>query len=226
MRCQLLKAGCFALSILFYSNCATASELSLTGGSVPFKAQLPQGYCALSSQRKADAGFYEYLKRAAGKSIKILGAVAPCVELSSFREGGKKIPKRFAAIAQVGVDGGFGRFLLGRRVFNALITSFTPGDLTRTQDRASRRLSDYGDSVGDLKVKILGIAQKSTWFEGQGVITHNSGSSDRLRLVGGSTLVSKYPVTAFYVTSGSDSLEEALKSVAMPLLDSVDVNAE
>ncbi len=200
---------------------ATAQELYMSAGSIPFKAGLPEGWCAFSDE-KADQAFAAYLRKAAGKSIRIIGITAPCVELSSFRSSGRSIPGRFAAIAQVGVDGGFGRFLMGRAIFNALITSFTPSDMTRTEKRASRRLSEYGDSVSGLKVKILGTAQKASWFEGEGVISHQDGGSDTLRLVGGSTLVSKYPVAAFYVTKGGGSLDEAMRKVAIPLLKGVE----
>jgi hypothetical protein len=217
----MLRAAASAALLLALCTGASAVQMRMDAGSVPFAAELPDGWCAFSDD-KADQAFAKYLSRAAGRSIRIIGAAAPCRELAVFRKSGKRIPKRFAAVAQVGIDGGFGRFLLGRTIYTKLITSFKPGDMARTEKHATRRLSEYGDSVGGLKVKILGTASKSAWFAGQGAITHKSGGSETLRLVGGSTLVSKYPIAAFYVTTGSDSLEAALKAVAAPLLKAVD----
>lgn len=219
---KILRIASAAALALMLAHGAGAVELRMGGGSIPFKAQLPEGWCAFDNEAKADRAFAAYLSKAAGRSIRVLGITAPCRELADFRKNGRRIPERFAAIAQVGVDGGFGRFLMGRAVYNALITSFTPSDMSRTEKRATKRLSEYGDSVSSIRVKILGTAAKASWFEGEGVITHEGGASETLRLAGGSTLVSKYPVAAFYVTAGSGSLDEALRSIAMPLLKGVD----
>ena len=221
-RLKILRIACAAALALAICQASDAVEMRMGGGSIPFAARLPEGWCAFDGGEKADSAFAAYLSKAAGRSIRILGITAPCRELSDFRKGGRRIPARFAAIAQVGVDGGFGRFLMGRAVYNALIASFTPSDMSRTEKRATKRLSEYGDSVSSIRVKILGTAEKASWFEGQGVITHEGGASETLRLAGGSTLVSKYPIAAFYVTSGGGSLDEALRSIAVPLLKGVD----
>lgn len=194
---------------------AHAADFSIDA--LAFKVDFPAGYCSVErAQSKRDVFLSEYLKKALGKSLKIHSLGVPCDELDAYRGNTEHLPAHFITVAQVGVDGSYGRFLLGHSLYTALITSFDTTDLSKFETRTTRKLGDYHDQVSDLKATMLGTYDRSSWFKGTGLIVNTDDLKDyALHVWGGSTLVHKYPLAVFYVTSDdkeSDSTGLAIVS--------------
>lgn len=187
-----------------------------------FRVQFPEGMCQASADGPAEKRFLEYLSAALGKSLRLAAAAIPCDEREDFLKSGRNFPRHFSAAALVGVDGSFGRFLLGKKVYFALTSSFNPKDFSKTERRATRRLGKFGDAVSGIWVKKKGQAGDAIWFDAGGTITHEGGAEDVLRVSAGTTLVSKHPFAAFYVTCGDEDLGKAMYRQAMPILKNIE----
>lgn len=195
-----------------------AQSVSFDTEKLGFKADVPEKWCVLESENARDAFFKEYLQKAAGKSLRIHAVAMPCAHLSDYRKQGSHLPEQFLALSQVGVDGSYVRFLLGKGVYARLISSFDPEKgIAKIEKRTADKLKDYGDEVSNMDARILGADKRGNiWMQGALDIKEQSQDQKNLQIVGASNLVEKYPFAVFYASTESESdLKYGMNAVSL-----------
>lgn len=196
---------------------AYAQSVGFDTEKVRFKADLPDNFCVLEGTNERDAFFLSYLQKASGKSLKIHVASIPCDELRQYRKQKSHLPTQFIALSQVGVDGSYVRFLLGKGVYARLIESFDlKKGITKIKKRTADKLRYYGDDLQDIQAKILGTDKRGNiWMQGALNIKEKSQAVRDLQLVGGTNLVEKYPLAVFYGSTDSTlDMKSAMSAVS------------
>ena len=197
-----------------------AQSISFDTEKLAFKADLPEKWCVLEIADARDAFFKEYLQKAAGKSLRIHAVAMPCAQLSDYRKQGSHLPKQFLALSQVGVDGSYVRFLLGKGVYARLISSFDPEKgIAKIEKRTADKLKDYGDEVSKMDARILGTDRGGNiWMHGALKIREQMQDQKSLQIVGATNLVEKYPFAVFYGSSeGESDLKYGMNAVSLVL---------
>ncbi len=197
---------------------AHAQRISFDTEKLAFKADFPEKWCVLETANARDAFFKGYLQKAAGKSLRIHAVAMPCAQLSDYRKQGSHLPGQFLVLSQVGVDGSYVRFLLGKGVYARLISSFDPEKgIAKIEKRTADKLKDYGDEVSKMDARILGTDKRGNiWMQGALDIKEQSQDRKNLQIVGASNLVEKYPFAVFYGNTESESdLKYGMNAVSL-----------
>ena len=174
-----------------------------------FEIKLPATYCEIDRSVKKDAFFDEYIRKIAGHSLSIKSLALPCSELQTYRASPLHLPKKFIAWAQVGVDGSFSRFLLGKSVYSAMIMTFSPEkNLKKIEKRTSEKISNYGDRIENLQAGILGEKNGIVFIAGKAKVIQEGGTQ-ALGLSAATTLVEKYPWAVMYGNTDAEKAGES-----------------
>ena len=202
-----LKIKCWLGALLF------CSLQSVSAQTILFKIDIPSGFCKIDRSIEKDAFFDEYIKKIAGHSLKIHTAALPCDDLGAYRASPLHLPKKFIAWAQVGVDGSFTRFLLGKSMYSAMITTFSPKrSLEKIEKRTSSKISTYGGRVENLQADILGEQNGTVFIGGTAQVLQEAGTQV-LELSAATTLIEKYPWAVMYGSTDANKVSKAdLKS--------------
>ncbi len=220
---KLLAIAC-ALGLSFiYALPAFAQSVSLRTEKIYFKADFPNNWCVLETSNDRDAFFLAYLQKASGRSLKIHFAAMPCEELTAYRTKKSHLPLQFLALSQVGIDGSYVRFLLGKGVYASLISSFDlQKGIAKIEKRTADKLKDYGDEVTNMDAKILGPDKSAnTWMQGSLDIKEQGEALKTLQLLGSTNLVDKYPFAVFYGSTESTADLKASMSMVNEVIGSI-----
>lgn len=178
---------------------ASASEnFSFRTEKIYFQGSFPKGYCALDLSDDRDAFLAQYLQNLAGKSLRLVAASVPCVELSSYRQGTEHLSAHTLSLFQVGVDGSFTRFLLGKRIFSGLIQSFSfEKSKKKIEKRSARKLQRFGDELSDLNAeKVTESDTGISLVRGSADLKEKGKDSVTYCVTAAATLIHKYPFAA------------------------------
>lgn len=212
------------LAFPFFEAISQDSVLTFRTEKIYFEASFPKELCLVNKEYTRDAFLLDYMQTISGKSMKLIGTALLCSELDNYRKEKVHLPTYSLSLFQVGVDGHFTRFLLGKRIFNKLITSFSfDENLERIQKRTNDKLSRFGDTLVKLQ------AQKASYsgsnvvvVNGRAQIAHKQGEPKTFNIKAATTLIHKYPFVAVVVTSAEQDKNYAgAEREALELLESV-----
>ncbi len=186
------------LAFVLIHSASASENFSFRTEKIYFQGSFPKGYCALDLSQDRDAFLAQYLQNLAGKSLRLVATGVPCDELSSYRQGTEHLSAHTLSLFQVGVDGAFTRFLLGKRFFDGLIQSFSfEKSKEKIEKRSNRKLESFGDELSRLNAeKITGTDTGISIVRGSADLKEKGRDTSSYCVTAAATLIHKYPFTA------------------------------
>lgn len=154
-----------------------------------FNISLPENYCVLNQ----DNNYYKFTKAAFGNSVNFGFIAAPCMDTKALEEGNIKRLSHYIAFTQIGIDGNYGYFKLGRFVYVNLAKAFKSAPLDRVENSVNRRIAPFGAKVSNLGYKLQSASDSYALFLAS-VNLNGFGANKKANLLGITTLVQEIPV--------------------------------
>ena len=154
-----------------------------------FNISLPENYCVLNQ----DTNYYKFTKAAFGNSVNFGFIAAPCMDTKALEEGNIKRLSHYIAFTQIGIDGNYGYFKLGRFVYVNLAKAFKSAPLDRVENSVNRRIAPFGAKVSNLGYKLQSASDSYALFLAT-VNLNGFGANKKANLLGITTLVQEIPV--------------------------------
>lgn len=154
-----------------------------------FNISLPENYCVLNQ----DNNYYKFTKAAFGNSVNFGFIAAPCMDTNALEEGNIKRLSHYIAFTQIGIDGNYGYFKLGRFVYVNLAKAFKSAPLDRVENSVNRRIAPFGAKVSNLGYKLQSASDSYALFLAS-VNLNGFGANKKANLLGITTLVQEIPV--------------------------------
>ncbi len=154
-----------------------------------FNINLPENYCVLNQ----DTNYYKFTKAAFGNSVNFGFIAAPCMDTKALEEGNIKRLSHYIAFTQIGIDGNYGYFKLGRFVYVNLAKAFKSAPLDRVENSVNRRIAPFGAVVSNLGYKLQSASDSYALFLAT-VNLNGFGANKKANLLGITTLVQEIPV--------------------------------
>ncbi len=169
--------------------CFKAEAVETTFLNNTFNISLPENYCVLNQ----DNNYYKFTKAAFGNSVNFGFIAAPCMDTKALEEGNIKRLSHYIAFTQIGIDGNYGYFKLGRFVYVNLAKAFKSAPLDRVENSVNRRIAPFGAKVSNLGYKLQSASDSYALFLAT-VNLNGFGANKKANLLGITTLVQEIPV--------------------------------
>lgn len=194
-------------SVLFLL-CFKAQAVETTFLNSTFNINLPENYCTLNP----DSSYYKFTAAAFGNSVNFGFIAAPCMDINALKKGNIKRLSHYIAFTQIGIDGNYGYFKLGKFVYVNLAKAFRSAPLDRVEKSVNRRIAPFGAAVSDLGYKLQSASDSYALFLAT-VNLKGFGASKKANLLGITTLVQEIPVGlyVFDEDASEEKTKEAIK---------------
>lgn len=188
--------------------CFKAQAIETTFLNNTFNITLPENYCTLKNENR----YYKFTRAAFGKSVKFGFIAAPCTDIKALEEGRTERLVHYIAFTQIGIDGSYGYFKLGRFVYVTLAKAFKSAPLERVEQSVNRRIAPFGATVSDLGYKLQSASDSYALFSAT-VKLKGFGSDKNANMLGLTTLVYEIPVGLYVFDEDPDETKtkEAIK---------------
>ena len=166
---MVLLCRCF-LGLLLFSVSLTghaygfAYEFKTTVLDREISTLIPKGYCEVPLTHE-HVKFYDEIF---GSSVKILHFAGHCDEVALLLAGKTNFLKHHIAIEQIGIDGAFIRFLMGKLAYVTMITAFK-ANLQKIEKNVSEDTAPLGFTVSNMDYHVKSKTGSYVFFEAEAI---------------------------------------------------------